>query len=58
MAELTTIARPYAEAAFRLARDANALPRWLEMLGFVSTVVADPRVASAQHPLTRKLLQK
>ncbi len=28
MAELTTIARPYAEAAFRIARDANALPVW------------------------------
>jgi F-type H+-transporting ATPase subunit delta len=47
MAELTTIARPYAEAAFRLARDANALPAWLEMLRFTSTVVADPRIAAA-----------
>ena len=28
MAELTTIARPYAEAAFALARDGNALPVW------------------------------
>ncbi len=26
MAELTTIARPYAEAAFRLAREQDALP--------------------------------
>ena len=36
MAELTTIARPYAEAAFRIARDANALPVWSEMLRFLA----------------------
>jgi F-type H+-transporting ATPase subunit delta len=47
MAELTTIARPYAEAAFRLAREANALPAWSEMLRFASAVNADPRVAAA-----------
>ncbi len=47
MAELTTIARPYAEAAFRIARDANALPVWSQMLRFVSDVVADPQVAAA-----------
>jgi F-type H+-transporting ATPase subunit delta len=47
VAELTTIARPYAEAAFRIARDANALPAWSQMLRFVSDVVADPRVAAA-----------
>jgi F-type H+-transporting ATPase subunit delta len=47
MAELTTIARPYAEAAFRLARDENALPAWSGMLRFMTTVVTDPRVASA-----------
>jgi len=47
MAELTTIARPYAEAAFRLAREANALPAWSEMLNLASSVVADPRVAGA-----------
>ena len=47
MAELTTIARPYAEAAFRLARDANALPAWSQMLRLLATVVADPKVAGA-----------
>ena len=47
MAELTTIARPYAEAAFRIARDAGALPGWSQMLRFASTVVAEPRVAAA-----------
>jgi len=47
MAELTTIARPYAEAAFALARDGNALPVWSQMLRTTSAVVADPRVAEA-----------
>jgi F-type H+-transporting ATPase subunit delta len=47
MAELTTIARPYAEAAFALAREGNALPVWSEMLRLTRAVVADPRVAQA-----------
>ena len=47
MAELATIARPYAEAAFEIARDAQALPAWSDMLRFAATIVADPRVAEA-----------
>jgi F-type H+-transporting ATPase subunit delta len=47
MAELTTIARPYAEAAFSLARDQNALPVWSQMLKLGSRVVGDARVAEA-----------
>ncbi|MGE5737958.1 MAG: F0F1 ATP synthase subunit delta [Betaproteobacteria bacterium] len=47
MAELATIARPYAEAAFELARDAQALPKWSEMMRFAATIVGDPRVAEA-----------
>ena len=47
MAELKTIARPYAEAAFRIARDENALPAWSEMLRFASTLIRDERVAAA-----------
>ena len=47
MAERTTIARPYADAAFEYARDANALAQWSEMLRLVTGVVADPRVADA-----------
>ena len=43
MAELATIARPYAEAAFELARDEQSLPAWSEMLRFAATVIADPR---------------
>jgi F-type H+-transporting ATPase subunit delta len=47
MAELITIARPYAEAAFALAREQNALPVWSQMLRLTAAVVADPRVAEA-----------
>ena len=47
MAELATIARPYAEAAFGLARDEHALPHWSEMLRFAAAVVGDPNVAKA-----------
>jgi F-type H+-transporting ATPase subunit delta len=47
MAELATIARPYAEAAFELARQQSALPVWAQMLRFASTIVADSRVSAA-----------
>lgn len=42
MAEALTIARPYAEAAFRLAKDRNALAAWSETLAFIAQVAADP----------------
>lgn len=47
MSEQMTIARPYAEAAFSLAREENALPRWAEMLGLLSNVTSDPSVRVA-----------
>src|ERR1700682_1721902 len=47
MSEQATIARPYAEAAFSLAREQNALPQWAEMLKVVSNVASDPTVRAA-----------
>jgi len=47
MAEPSTVARPYAEAAFRLADEAGALARWSEMLAALAAVAADSRVRSA-----------
>jgi len=44
MAELTTLARPYARAAFEFAKDLKALDRWSNMLDTVVAVVADPTV--------------
>ena len=45
MAESVTIARPYAEAAFRLAREQNALDEWSQMLRLLDIVVQDERIA-------------
>lgn len=38
MAELTTIARPYAKAAFDFAIEHNAVDNWAEMLTFAALV--------------------
>jgi F-type H+-transporting ATPase subunit delta len=47
MAEPSTVARPYAEAAFRLADGAGALGKWSEMLGALALVAEDARVRAA-----------
>ena len=44
MAEPVTIARPYAEAVFKLAAEGNALPAWSDALANIDGVVADSRV--------------
>jgi F-type H+-transporting ATPase subunit delta len=47
LAEPSTVARPYAEAAFRLADEAGALGRWSEMLAALALVAEDARVRAA-----------
>jgi len=47
MAELVTIARPYAEAAFRLAVEGRNLAGWSDMLALLDGVLTDKDVA--QH---------
>ena len=47
MAERITIARPYADAAFETARDANELPAWAGMLKLAEDIATDPRMAEA-----------
>ncbi|HRQ56361.1 MAG TPA: F0F1 ATP synthase subunit delta [Azoarcus taiwanensis] len=42
MAENVTIARPYADAAFELAKGADALGPWSEVLAKLAAIVADP----------------
>src|SRR6266480_4826512 len=44
MAEPSTIARPYAEAVFKLADASGSLAKWSEMLA----AVADPNLSDAQ----------
>ncbi|MEI8362689.1 MAG: F0F1 ATP synthase subunit delta [Betaproteobacteria bacterium] len=57
MAEISTIARPYAVAAFNLGKEQNALAKWSEMLGFAAAVandaqmqafIQDPKVVSSE----------
>lgn len=40
MAESITIARPYAEAVFKLAKEKNNLSQWSEMLGNAAQITA------------------
>ena len=44
MAEARTIARPYAEAIFRLAKAKEALPAWSGMLQFAASIAVDQRI--------------
>jgi F-type H+-transporting ATPase subunit delta len=55
MAEISTIARPYAVAIYKLGKEKKALAKWSEMLSFATAVsqnvamkayIADPKVAS------------
>ncbi|MFO1435312.1 MAG: F0F1 ATP synthase subunit delta [Gammaproteobacteria bacterium] len=57
MAELSTFARPYAEALFRIARDGKALEQWSGVLSDMGAVagnpdmlalMADPKVSASQ----------
>ena len=57
MAELTTVARPYAKAAFQFADEHGKLAEWSAMLGFVAAVsqeqtvarfLANPKITSEQ----------
>lgn len=47
MAELSTLARPYAEAAFEIASAKHALPAWSRMLELVAKVAGDARMTEA-----------
>jgi F-type H+-transporting ATPase subunit delta len=44
MAELSTVARPYAEAVFRLSQEAANSPTWSEALSLLEMVVGDPQL--------------
>lgn len=47
MAELTTIARPYAKAAFLYASDNNALDKWEDSLALLAALVEEPTLSAA-----------
>lgn len=51
MAEISTIARPYAVAAYRLGHEQKTLGLWSEMLGFAAAVASDVQIkAYIQDP--------
>jgi F-type H+-transporting ATPase subunit delta len=45
MAELTTLARPYAKAAFKFALENSQLDQWSSSLGLAAQAVADEQAA-------------
>lgn len=49
MAELTTIARPYAKAAFEFARHSNDLAGWANALSLLSAVAQSDGMNSVQN---------
>jgi F-type H+-transporting ATPase subunit delta len=58
MADVSTLARPYATAAFELARDTGAFDQWQRALNALAEVarqeqvqvlLKDPRITTAQH---------
>ncbi len=46
MAELSTLARPYAKAAFQYAEGADGLQSWSEQIHAVAGIVSDDKVAT------------
>lgn len=51
MAEISTIARPYAVAAYKLGKEQKTLAKWSEMLGFATQVATDAQMmAYIQNP--------
>ncbi len=59
MAEPYTIARPYAQAVFSLAREQGRLAEWSEMLALLATIADDERmgpVLSSPRPSAEELV--
>ena len=51
MAEISTIARPYAVATYKLGKETKSLAKWSEMLAFAATVANDAQMqAYVQNP--------
>jgi|SRR5690606_6835630 F-type H+-transporting ATPase subunit delta len=54
MSQALTLARPYARAAFALAKDAGRLPQWSALLGFAAQAAAVPEAQAAiGNPMAR-----
>jgi F-type H+-transporting ATPase subunit delta len=56
MTDLATLARPYAEAVFKIAKQSNAAEQWSDMLTFLSAVASDADiVATTNNPKVSKV---
>jgi F-type H+-transporting ATPase subunit delta len=44
MSQAITLARPYARAVFKMAREQQRMPQWSNLLGFAARAVAEPSV--------------
>lgn len=55
MSELTTLARPYAEAAFKRAKETGSTEKWSDQLSFLSSVMSDDQMQKAtSNPKVRR----
>lgn len=54
MAEKTTLARPYAKAAFDFAKQENQIQAWANFLSACKTIVLHPDFALMYHPKFKK----
>ncbi len=55
MTDLATLARPYAEAVFKIAKQSNAVEQWSDMLTFLSALASDADiVATTNNPKVSK----
>lgn len=55
MSELSTLARPYAVAAFRRAKETGTTQQWSDALDFLTAVLSDQRIIkAAMHPTVRR----
>lgn len=46
MAELSTVARPYADAAFLRATETNSIDAWTNGLGFLANIIGDAQMSA------------
>lgn len=55
MDETTTLARPYAVAVFKRAKESDAIEKWASELAFLSALMADARMRqAAANPKVRR----
>jgi len=55
MTELTTLARPYAEAVFKRAKETGTMDNWTSQLSFLSAVMSDEQIKKAvSNPKVRR----